>query len=257
MNSTYTYDKQHNAFAKYLTERFDGDADEVANVIETAELIIPNTLHEYFGTPYKSIYEIHEIDEVEEYRRKIKIHPILKNIDMNEDPRYSEVLKWYRLFLKSASSQISPILTPSEYEQNNIEQTSQFTENTINSKPLCTIYLEGEAGEAQEKIYRERNKQLRQACIDYYKSLHGGRIVCECCDFDFAKTYDINDEYIEIHHLLPFSQTEGEHPVDAVKDLVPLCANCHRMIHHGMGGNGNCMSLEDLKKIYKGNIKYE
>jgi predicted HNH restriction endonuclease len=40
--------------------------------------------------------------------------------------------------------------------------------------------------------------------------------------------------------------------VDATTDLVPLCANCHRMIHHGMGGRGNCMSVDELKMKYRG-----
>ena len=138
-----------------------------------------SALNDYFGTQYASIYDITEIGDVEEFRRKIKTHPILKNLDM-----------------------------------------------------------------------------IRQACINYYKALHGGYIVCECCGFDLTKAYDIDDEYIEIHHRFPFSQTEGEHPVNSQTDLVPLCANCHRMIHHGQGGKGNCMSLEELKRKYKG-IRYK
>ena len=93
---------------------------------------------------------------------------------------------------------------------------------------------------------------LRKACIEIFRQRHGGRIVCECCGFDFARAYDIKDEYIEVHHRFPFSQTESEHPVNAETDLVPLCANCHRMIHHGMGGGGRCMTLEELKEIYRG-----
>lgn len=177
--SDITYEQLGRAFRRYLSERFDGDAEEVSLTAETAERIIPNTLNEYFGTQYASIYDITEIGDVEEFRRKIKTHPILKNLDM-----------------------------------------------------------------------------IRQACINYYKALHGGYIVCECCGFDFTKAYDIDDEYIEIHHRFPFSQTEGEHPVNSQTDLVPLCANCHRMIHHGQGGKGNCMSLEELKRKYKG-IRYK
>ena len=52
---------------------------------------------------------------------------------------------------------------------------------------------------------------LRKACIEIFRQRHGGRIVCECCGFDFARAYDIKDEYIEVHHRFPFSQTEGEH----------------------------------------------
>lgn len=246
---------RHNAFVRYLMERFDGDQEEAIKVVDVAERIIPNTLHEYFGTMYESIYEIEEVEEVENYRRQIKIDPILKNIDISEDPRYTEVLKWYELFLKAISTNSIPIYTSRESElQQDLSSTSVAEGGHLPTR-LITIYLEGEAGKAQPKVYRQRNMQLRQACIDHYKSLHNGRIICECCGFDFAKTYDIDDEYIEIHHLFPFSQTEGEHPVDAIRDLIPLCANCHRMIHHGMGGNGNCMSFEDLKKIYKGDTK--
>lgn len=235
------------AFRSYLLERFDNDIEEVRLIIETAERIIPNTLNDYFGTKYESIYEIKDPNEVDDFRKKIKAHPILKGIDMNEEPRYTEVLKWYRLFLKALNSESIPVPVPGEYESAPETPAHMVSETRKPKTRQSTIFLEGEAGEAQEKVYRERNMELRQACIDHFKALHGGRIVCECCGFDFAARYDIQDEYIEVHHRHPFSQTEGEHPVDAITDLVPLCANCHRMIHHGMGGRGNCMSLDELK----------
>jgi predicted HNH restriction endonuclease len=129
-----------------------------------------------------------------------------------------------------------------------ITSTEPEAESETQHKVVSTVFMEGEAAEAQPTEIRRRNKELRDACISYFRTLHEGRIVCECCGFDFAKRYDIDKDYIEVHHRFPFSQTEGEHPVDAVTDLVPLCANCHRMIHFGQGGGGNCMSLEDLKK---------
>lgn len=99
------YDIQHNTFKNYLLERFDGDLDEVALILETVEHLIPKVLCEYFGYTHSSIYELQEINEVEEYRRKIKVHPILKSIDINEEPRFTEVLKWYRLWLKAQKKQ--------------------------------------------------------------------------------------------------------------------------------------------------------
>ena len=256
--SDFTYEQLGRAFRSYLAERFDGDAKEVSMTVETAERIIPNTLNDYFGTKYESIYDITEIDDVEEFRRKIKTHPILKNLDMSVEPRYTEVLKWYRLFLKALNANAVPMPVYGEYDDTNHPSGTMATEPPVTPKPTVetTIYLEGEAGEAQPAELRKRNKILRQACINYYKALHGGHIFCECCGFDFQKAYDIDDEYIEIHHRFPFSQTEGEHPVNSQTDLVPLCANCHRMIHHGQGGKGNCMSLEELKRKYKG-IRYK
>ena len=256
--SDFTYEQLGKAFRSYLSECFDGDAQEVSLTIETAERIIPNTLNDYFGTQYESIYDITEIDDVEELRKKIKTQPILKNLDMSVEPRYTEVLKLYRLFLKALNANAVPMPVYGEYDDTNHSSGTKTAEPPVTPKPTVenTIFLEGEAEEAQPAEIRKRNKILRQACINYYKALHGGHIFCECCGFDFAKAYDIDDEYIEIHHLKPFSQTEGEHPVNSQTDLVPLCANCHRMIHHGPGGKGNCMSLEELKKIYKG-IRYK
>jgi len=247
MNNYDTNISQSKAFQGYLMERFDGESEEVRCILDTAEQIIPNTLNNYFGTRFESIYEIIDPNEVDDFRKKIKAHPILKGIDMNEEPRYTEVLKWYRLFIKALNSESIPVPVPGEHEPSPESQTHKVSERNVSDIRQNTIFLEGEAGEAQEKVYRERNMELRQACIDYFKTQHGGRIVCECCGFDFAARYDIQDEYIEVHHRFPFSQTEGEHPVDAITDLVPLCANCHRMIHHGMGGRGNCMSLDELK----------
>ena len=251
MNGKNKYNKEHTSFVNYLMERFDGDKDEVARVVITAERILPNTLHDYFGTTYQSIYEILELNEIEEFRRKIKIHPILKGIDINEEPRYTEVLKWYRLWLKSQYNNVEPIPLPGEYGVDCIPTPSNLAEPPYKNIQLTTIFLEGEEGKTQPIIYRQRNMELRKACIEYFRSLHNGHIICECCGFEFAAHYEIDDDYIEVHHRFPFGQTEGEHLVDATKDLVPLCANCHRMIHHGMGGNGNCMSLEELKSKLK------
>ena len=223
MRGSLTNVQLSEAFHDYLMERFDGDLEEVRHIIETAERIIPNTINDYFGTNHESVYEIKDPNEVDEFRKKIKAHPILKGIDMNEEPRYTEVLKWYRLFLKALNSESIPIPVPGEYEPIPEIPAHKVSETREPKTRQSTIFLEGEAGEAQEKIYRERNMELRQACIDHFKTLHGGRIVCECCGFDFAARYDILDEYIEVHHRHPFSQTEGEHPVDANPTLCRMC----------------------------------
>ena len=244
----------HQAFYDYLTKKFDGDTMEAELFMETAERIIPNTLNDYFGTHIASIYDLQDAEEVESYRRKIKAEPVLKGIDMSVEPRYTEVLKWYKLFVKGLNSDTIPVPVPGEYKAD--EEKEEQPTIVADGKPLpkiqTTIFTEGSDDGAITQEHRRRNMELREACIEIFKARHGGRIVCECCGFDFARAYAISDEYIEVHHRFPFSQTEGEHPVNADTDLVPLCANCHRMIHHGMGGRGKCMTLEKLKEIYRG-----
>ena len=253
--TSHTTEQLHGLFHQYLIGKLE-DAEEARLIQETAEEVLPYTLNEYFGTGFASIYDLQDESQIETLRRKIKAHTMLKGIDQRAEPRYTEVLKWYRLFLKSLQANSSPLLVPGEEDESEEAESPSASVGVAEALPVQrTIFVEGEAEMQQPKEIRRRNKELREACIDYYKSLHGGRIICECCGFDFSRAYDIADEYIEIHHRFPFSQTEGEHEVDARRDLVPLCANCHRMIHHLAKGQGTCIKLEDLKLKYKG-IKY-
>ncbi len=238
---------QHYAFLNYLTGKFGAEA-EILAMVETAEKELPGVLSEYFGVTLGSIYDLTDSAEIDRLRKLITTHPILKSVDMNAEPRYTEVLRWYRLFVMHADQPVKPYAVEGETE--GTEMASEDRSNTRTTEQ--TIYLEGEAAENQSADLRRRNMHLRQACISYYKMLHGGRLVCECCGFDFQRAYAISDEYIEVHHQHPFSHTEGQHEVCAETDLVPLCANCHRMIHHGQGGHGNCRSLDELKRIYRG-----
>lgn len=79
----------------------------------------------------------------------------------------------------------------------------------------------------------ERSPVARRLCLDRYK----GHVVCQVCGFDFEKTYGKRDNaepYIEIHHINPLAEVSveaGEHKVDYARDLIPVCANCHRMLH--------------------------
>ncbi|WP_235735716.1 HNH endonuclease [Nocardioides alcanivorans] len=73
----------------------------------------------------------------------------------------------------------------------------------------------------------ERNPVARMQCIAHY----GSR--CWACDLSFADTYgDLGAGYIHVHHRVLVSSYEGEtYVVDPIRDLVPLCPNCHMMIH--------------------------
>lgn len=73
----------------------------------------------------------------------------------------------------------------------------------------------------------ERNQQLAIKA----KRIHG--YTCKACGFDFSKVFPvIGKNFIEAHHLTPFSQLKGEKvPLNPKTDFTVLCANCHRMIH--------------------------
>ena len=99
----------------------------------------------------------------------------------------------------------------------------------------------------------ERNPKLRKACIEYYMAQNEGRIACVACGMAFGDVYgEIGEGYIEVHHLNPISQIEGVHAVDPKMDLVPLCANCHAMIHRLMSAEKkNGVELEGSAALVK------
>lgn len=102
------------------------------------------------------------------------------------------------------------------------------------------------AGEAEGTPYQtlvtryERKKVNREACIQ----LKG--LACHACGFDFAAFYgDVGCGYVEIHHTTPVSELGPNYVIDVAKDLVPLCANCHAMVHR----QNPPMPIEELKEL--------
>jgi hypothetical protein len=72
----------------------------------------------------------------------------------------------------------------------------------------------------------ERDRRAREECIRHYKA------ICFICGFDFGKTYGpLMSELIHVHHLTPLSEIGGGHSIDPVRDLRPICPNCHAVIH--------------------------
>ena len=72
----------------------------------------------------------------------------------------------------------------------------------------------------------ERNPLARAKCIEYYGAQ------CVVCNFDFGKKYgDIGQGFIHVHHLTQLSDIKGGYEVNPIKDLRPVCPNCHAMLH--------------------------
>ena len=103
----------------------------------------------------------------------------------------------------------------------------------------------------ETKIY-ERSIKLRKEAIEYYEK--NGKIYCDVCNFNFDNFYgcEIGGKYIEIHHIKPIFKYENEDLKKtiekALKNVVPVCSNCHRMIHKDWR---NPLQIEYLKKHVK------
>ena len=86
-------------------------------------------------------------------------------------------------------------------------------------------YREGEVHEAVLNRY-ERNREARNACI----AKKG--CCCAVCGMDFEQMYgDIGKGFIHVHHLTPISSIGKDYVIDPINHLVPVCPNCHNMLH--------------------------
>lgn len=89
----------------------------------------------------------------------------------------------------------------------------------------------------------ERNHEARAICI----AAHGCK--CAVCGMDFEIKYgDLGRGYIHVHHIVPISTIGREYELDPVKDLVPVCPNCHAMLHRHPD---KVLTIDELKRIIK------
>ena len=104
---------------------------------------------------------------------------------------------------------------------------------------------EGSARETTQ-TRRERNPVARALCIEHYRNKNGGRLICAVCDFDFAAFYgSLGEGFMHVHHLDPISEARSSRIVSPEFDLVPVCPNCHSMIHRG----GKNRSIAEMRRI--------
>ncbi len=110
----------------------------------------------------------------------------------------------------------------------------------VESQRLEDEYVEGQRTTRLVSYY-ERNPSLRSKAID----IHGFR--CQVCDLAFEERYgELGEGFIEVHHLKPLADYEGEVTVDPRDDMAVVCSNCHRMLHRGPKGP---LTVEELRRL--------
>lgn len=86
-------------------------------------------------------------------------------------------------------------------------------------------FLEGKSKKVLVNLF-ERNPVTRNRCVDHYG------YNCAVCDFDFGAKYGkIGHNFIHVHHIVDISTIGKEYEIDPIKDLIPVCPNCHAMLH--------------------------
>ncbi|WP_305372003.1 HNH endonuclease [Photobacterium leiognathi] len=128
--------------------------------------------------------------------------------------------------------------------QNQIDKLyfNQASETEVTSAQEVSgkvVYTEGAVKQVLVNQY-ERDPKAREECIRHYKCL------CNICGFDFREHYGVYGEgFIEVHHIKPLHEIRSSYIVNPTKDLIPVCSNCHSILHRGK----EPLSVSELKAL--------
>ena len=162
------------------------------------------------------------------------------NVYLGEEDRFEEYLKclrdWQNPLFEKYLKYVLDWQNPLQVQES--VTTTRFFPDEVDS---VQTFREGAVRQVSVNAY-EREPKARQKCIDYYGSS------CYICDFDFGKTFGQPGKgFIHVHHLKPLSEIAEEYEIDPIKDLRPVCPNCHAMIHR----RSPPFSLEEIKMLLK------
>jgi 5-methylcytosine-specific restriction endonuclease McrA len=94
-----------------------------------------------------------------------------------------------------------------------------------------------------EHLRRERSQKLARLA----RARDGYR--CKVCNVEFGKLYGkLGAGFAEVHHRIALASPKAP-KVTRLKDLVTVCANCHRMLHRM---KGTSTDVQRLQKLFTG-----
>lgn len=86
----------------------------------------------------------------------------------------------------------------------------------------------------------ERDPRARASCINHYG------VACVVCGFSFERQYGPEFAgWIHVHHLRELSAVGRRHRVNPVRDMRPLCPNCHAVAH----SSRPAVPIERIKRL--------
>ncbi len=146
--------------------------------------------------------------------------------------------KWY-ILTEYLNIEIEGITKSKKFDTRDFESVFPEEVNSGN-------YPEGAVKTVLVNKY-ERNSKAKNECIKF----HGTQ--CKICGFKFSEKYGVKfQNKIHVHHVKPISEIGEEYQINPIKDLVPVCPNCHMILHSK--GKNEIYTIEEVKEMIKNNL---
>ncbi|WP_455139830.1 HNH endonuclease [Thermophilibacter sp.] len=130
-----------------------------------------------------------------------------------------------------------------------IDHTFSGVKNFVAEERANRAYSEGSRLVESLRVEQARSPEARKRCLE----LKGTR--CVVCGFDPVESWGAYG-VIQVHHLTPLHDKvgrSGSTMTDPMRDLVPVCPNCHALIHskpRDMGSEG-CYTIDEATAIVR------
>ena len=178
---------------------------------------------------------------IEDYRLFSKAVNFRDKKDYFEAPDITKPTNHWRDAVRKISKQTFERIT-SQVSSTSLKITANINTILNDTEQSLESFEEG-AAKKRYVTYYERDKRNRTLAI----AIHGDS--CVACGFNFGQVYgEVGEGYIQVHHVMPVSElTEASKP-DPETNLVPLCANCHAVVHRKRDAT---LSVEELIKLIR------
>lgn len=147
-----------------------------------------------------------------------------------------------------------------DFKWDDLKHGLEIVQSTSSKQRKIEVFDELTVQEGVKKFVENevfvRSSKLREIAIEHYTK--NDDIFCDTCNFSFKQFYgDYGKGYIEIHHIKPifkYGDEELEKTIsDALNNVLPLCSNCHRIIHRNWR---NPLEISQLNEMINKNGIY-
>lgn len=136
-------------------------------------------------------------------------------------------------------------------ESNSFTDTGETNTGETDAEVIDTEETNIEEGEGNRvlKMHFECERSSKLTSEFKKRLLANGSMRCDVCGINFQEMYgDIGSGFIEAHHTKPVSLMISNEKTN-IKDLKPVCSNCHRMLHRAQP----LLTIDELKAMWLSN----
>jgi 5-methylcytosine-specific restriction enzyme A len=115
----------------------------------------------------------------------------------------------------------SPVRIDWTFGSDEINETPVFTDEYVEG----ALFKEGQRTQVLVNRY-ERDRRARDECVRHFGT------ACSVCGVDMEARYgELGRGFIHVHHIVQLRDIGSDYEVDPRRDLIPVCPNCHAMLH--------------------------